>query len=295
VTSPGAARELQVDNSTISRRLAALEEAVGAKLLIRGGREFSWTAEGRTLIAAGEAMEASTMLAMRAMRTAKVDVDGTGSGIGRAGLRALLMRLMLPALRDAHPTLRVELDGGFQLVDLARGDADISSRMAPPEEPDLVACHVVDCAWFACAAASCPEARGCPATFDDPAQHELVLYTEAVHRVPPLRWIEAYRGTACELSRVDKIACQTISAGRGIAVLPCFIAGPAPGLRRVFPDRVAVNPGWIVYQEAARDAPRVRVVADAPVECFRSHEPIFAGGAAQGTGTLRQAVLQSFR
>lgn len=41
-----AARELRVDNSTVSRRLAALEDALGAKLLIRGGREFTWTAEG---------------------------------------------------------------------------------------------------------------------------------------------------------------------------------------------------------------------------------------------------------
>ena len=39
----GAARELQVDNSTISRRLAGLEDVVGAQLLVRGGREFSWT------------------------------------------------------------------------------------------------------------------------------------------------------------------------------------------------------------------------------------------------------------
>ena len=55
----GAARELQVDNSTISRRLAALEEAVDAKLLIRGGREFTLTGEGRTMLQAAEAAEAA--------------------------------------------------------------------------------------------------------------------------------------------------------------------------------------------------------------------------------------------
>ena len=73
----GAARELQVHNSTVSRRLAALEEAVGAKLLIRGGREFSWTAEGRTLLEAAEAMEAATTGALRAVRTSKVGVEGS--------------------------------------------------------------------------------------------------------------------------------------------------------------------------------------------------------------------------
>ncbi len=73
----GAARELQVDSSTISRRLVALEEAVGAQLLIRGGREFNWTAEGRTLVAAGETMEGAATRALRSVRTAKAEVSGT--------------------------------------------------------------------------------------------------------------------------------------------------------------------------------------------------------------------------
>ena len=159
------------------------------------------------------------------------------------------------------------------------GDADIAVRMARPEEPDLVACHAFDCAWFVYAAASYLEAHGCPASFDELAQHELVLYTEALQRVPPLRWMEAYRGAARELSRVDnlEIACQTIAAGGGIAVLPCFIADPVPGLRRVFAERVAVNGGWVVYHETARDTSRVRVVADALEDFFRSHEAMFSG------------------
>ena len=275
----GAARQLQVDSSTISRRLAALEEAAGARLLIRGGREFSWTAEGRTLIEAGEAMEAATTRAMRAVRTAKVEVDGTVRVSVAPGFVPVLMRGMLPLLREAHPALRVELDGGFQRVDLARGDADIAVRMARPDEPNLVASHVFDCAWFAYASASYLEARGRPASFCELAQHELVLYTEAMHRVPPLRWMEAYRGAARELSRVDnlEIACQTIAAGGGIAVLPCFIADPVPGLQRVFAERVAVNPGWIVYHEAARNTSRVRVVADALVAFFRGNKAMFSG------------------
>lgn len=282
----GAARELQVDNSTISRRLAALEEALGAKLLIRGGREFSWTAEGRTVIGAAQAMEAAATQALRAVRTAKVTLDGTVRVSVSPAFVPVLLCGMLPALRGAHPSLRVELSGGFQRVDLARGDADIAVRMARPEEPDLVACHAFDCAWFAYAATSYLETRGRPASFDELAQHELVLYTEALHRVPPLRWMEAYRGTARESSRVDnlEVACQTISAGAGIAVLPCFMADPVPGLQRVFAERVAVNGGWVVYHEAARDAARVRVVADALVAFFRSHEAMFSGATTPGSG-----------
>jgi DNA-binding transcriptional LysR family regulator len=275
----GAARELQVDNSTISRRLAALEEAVSARLLIRGGREFSWTAEGRTLIQAAEAMESAVTQALLVVRTAKADVTGTVRVSVASGFVPVLMRELLPKLRSQHPSLRVELAGGFDRVDLVHGDADIAVRMARPEEPALVACHAFDCGWHAYAAAAYLEARGRPACFGDLARHELVLYTESMHRVPPLRWMEAYRGTSSQFLRVDnlEVACQTITAGGGIAVLPCFIADPVPGLQRVFAERVAVSPGWVVYHEAVRDASRVRVVADALVGYFQSRAAMFSG------------------
>ncbi|MGH8123897.1 MAG: LysR family transcriptional regulator [Rudaea sp.] len=284
----GAARELQVDNSTVSRRLAALEEAVGARLLIRGGREFAWTAEGRTLLEAGESMETAATLALRNVRTAKVDVDGTVRVSVSPAFVPVLMRLMLPALRVAHPSLRVELDGAYQIVDLAKGDADIAVRMARPEQPGLVARPVVECGWFVYAATSYIDARGCPAAFDDLTQHHLVLYIESMHSVPALKWMEAYRGGALEVSRVDnlEIACQTISAGGGIGVLPGFIGDEVPELMRVFPNRVAVNTGWIVYHEAARNTSRVRVVVNALTEFFHAHSVMFTGVAAQGIGTV---------
>ena len=275
----GAARLLQVDNSTVSRRLAALEEAVDARLLVRGGREFSWTPAGRILIEAGEAMEAAVAAALRSVRTAKVDPSGMVRISVPPGFVPVLMSRLLPALRQAHPALQVELDGGFERVDLAKGEADIAVRMVRPEEPDLVAGPSFDCGWFAYAAASYLEARGCPQRFDELAGHSLVLYTEALHRVPPLRWMEAHRGEARELLRVDnlEVACQTIAAGGGIAVLPCVIADAVPGLRRVFAERVAVNSGWVVYHESVRDTARVRVVAEALKEFLRCHEAIFSG------------------
>src|SRR3954451_3460381 len=67
----GAARVLHVDQSTISRRLAALEESLGCSLLIRGGREFSWTAEGRTMIAAAETAEAAVLAGTSHLRASR--------------------------------------------------------------------------------------------------------------------------------------------------------------------------------------------------------------------------------
>jgi DNA-binding transcriptional LysR family regulator len=275
----GAARELQVDNSTVSRRLAALEDAVGAQLLIRGGRESAWTAPGREMLTAAEATEAATAAALRAVRASRVDANGSVRISVTPALVDVLMRQFVPALRGAHPALSVELQGAHQRADLAKGDADVAVRMARPEEPGLVARRAFDCGWCVYAATSYLSARGRPTTFHELARHDLVLYAEGLHSVVPLRWMEDHKGPASVASRVDSLetAVQAILAGAGIAVLPAFVADPLPALQRVYPDSVVANTGWIVYHESVRDTVRVRVASDALVAFFQAHQAMFLG------------------
>ncbi|MBI3368950.1 MAG: hypothetical protein HY021_11050 [Burkholderiales bacterium] len=236
-------------------------------------------AAGRNLLTAAEAMESASSAAMRAVRSAKQALEGSVRVSVAPGFIPVLMRGLLPGLRDAHPALNVELDGTYHRVDLAKGEADIALRMARPDESDLVALQALDVGWFVYAADAYLQAHGRPAGTRDLARHALVLYLESMHGVAPLRWMEDHRDAATRVSRVDnlEIACQALAAGGGIGVLPCFIADPVPGLQRVFPECVAVNTGWIVYHEAARDTSRVRVVAEALVAFFRGHEAMFAG------------------
>ena len=275
----GAARELQVDNSTVSRRLTALEEAVGAKLIIRGWRDFNWTAEGRTLLVAAEAMDSAATRATRSVRTAKADVDGTVHVSVSPGFVPVLMRLMLPALRDKHPGLSVELSGDYQRVDLAKGEADVAVRMTRPSETDLVARRAFDVGWFVYSSRAYLDANGQPESHEALARHRLVLYVDSMHDVAPLRWMESHRGSARQVSRVDnlEVACQTVAADGGIAVLPCFIADAMPNLQRVFRDSIGVNTGWIVCHETVRDAARIRTVVEALAAFFERNEAMFSG------------------
>ena len=112
------------------------------------------------------------------------------------------------------------------------------------------------------------------------AQHRLVLYAEAMHSVPPLRWMETHRGAAARISRFDNLeaACQAVASDGGIAVLPCFIGDAVAQLQRVFPEQVGVNTGWIVYHETLRDTARIRAVVEALVEVFEEIEAVFSGG-----------------
>ena len=100
-----------------------------------------------------------------------------------------------------------------------------------------------------------------------------------MHAAPPLRWMEQYHGDNREATRVDSmdLACNMITSGAGMAVLPTFVGDRVATLRRVFPDRVAVSTGWVVYHESVRDSARVRVVADALARYLAAAEPVLAG------------------
>ena len=275
----GAARELQVDHSTVSRRLAALEDAVGAKLLIRGGREFALTNEGRAMLEAAETAEAATAAALRAVRAAKVDAEGHVSVSVAPAFVPVLMRELIPALRQSHPLLNVELRGSFLRADLARGEADIALRMARPAEPDLVARRAMDTGWCVYAARGYLTARGCPASTDELQQHDLVLYADNLHSAPPTRWLEPYKSAAHTAARMDSLetACQAALADGGIVVLPAFVGDAVSELQRVFAAPVAANTGWVVYHESVREHPRIRAVADALLAFFQAHQAMFAG------------------
>ena len=166
------------------------------------------------------------------MRTAKVEVDGTVRVSVAPGFVPVLMRGMLPALREAHPALGVELRGGFQRVDLAKGEADIAAAHGAPERarpggaPRLRLRLVRLCVGV-------PTSRRAAArpSFDDAG----AARARALYRSPAPRAAAALDGGvprhgARSVSRVDnlEIACQTIAAGGGIAVLPCFIADAVP-------------------------------------------------------------------
>lgn len=274
-----AARELQVDNSTVSRRLAALEEALETQLLVRNGREFSWTADGRTAVDAAQAMEQAVAGTVRAVRGTRQEVAGTVRVGVVPALVPDLVAEVLPPLRAAHPDLGVEFIGSYFRADLARGEADIAVRMARPEEGDLIARRAFDLGWFVYAQPGYLERAGRPRTHDELRQHRLVLYLPHMHAVAPMRWLEQHREEGHEVARVDSVdlACTVAASGSGLAVLPTFVGDRNAQLVRVFAERVSVNTGWIVYHESARNSARVRAVADALARHFRAAEPVLAG------------------
>ncbi|MGM9485193.1 LysR family transcriptional regulator [Roseateles sp. NT4] len=130
-----AARDLGLTRAAISRRIAAIESAVGLALFARSTRSLGLTEAGRRLHARARAVRDAAESARLALRHTRDQLDGTirisaTPSFGRHVLAPLLARF-----QGLHPAVRYELFFTDRRVDLLREGLDIAFRITskPPE------------------------------------------------------------------------------------------------------------------------------------------------------------------
>jgi DNA-binding transcriptional LysR family regulator len=236
-----AARGLRMPKQTVSRRIAALEEALGAKLLHRTTRRLTPTPVGAAYAErcgdvarlADEANRAVTEAHEQPRGVLRVTADPV---FGEAFLGPLLAGY---ALR--FPDVRLDVVLTRRKVDLVDEGFDVAFRVGPVDEASS--------AWTAtrlgsarvryCASPAYVRRCGKPAKPEDLARHECVLVTSGDGEV---RW--PFRGPkGPRLVAVDGrlklssfvLASQAVRAGLGIAIFPEFACFDDVRRRRLVP------------------------------------------------------------
>lgn len=180
-TLSAAARERNVPVSQVSRALARIEKSCGARLMHRSTHALALTAEGATFLAycqrIGETVDD--------LAGEFADQAREARGVVRVAASTVIAQYqLLPSLaglRQRHPLLRVELEVGDRLADLAREGIDIAIRTGS-ELPDTVVARPLGHLGRALYAAPGYLAQaGVPAHPDDLAQHQLVTNSAAPH------------------------------------------------------------------------------------------------------------------
>lgn len=251
-TLAGAARRLAVDQTTVARRLAAAEAALGARLFDRAEGRLHPTEAGRAaLVRAAEVEQA-----VEALERGVAGSDAAVAGIVRVTAVPILANHLLvpalPRLLDAHPGLRLELIADPRNLHLSRREADIALRLARPAQGTALARRAgrVDYAVYArrdAGAASLP----------------WVAYEDGSSHLPPARWIaEADGGGAARLRVNDaETILQAVRAGIGRSLLPCFVGDRDPALRRAEGGAVLLSrEAWLLVHPEIRSHARIRAV-----------------------------------
>jgi DNA-binding transcriptional LysR family regulator len=277
-----AARALKVDQTTVGRRLAALEADLGARLFERTADGFTPSEAGRAVLDEALRMEEAAQAALQRVWRTDARVRGSVRLTTPEALGSRFVAPRLPALLERYPELELELLTDSRLLDLGRGEADLALRMVPPAKGHLVGRKLGTVANGLYASARYLEAHGAPVAEGDWRGHRIVLSGARAAGLPEEQWFEGLASGARVALRTGSLNAQVAAAaaGVGIAVLPCYLADAVPELRRLLPTQTVERGVWLVMRGDLRRTARVRVVGDFLAGLFTQHAVLLRGELA---------------
>lgn len=222
-----AAERMGLSKPVLSRRVARLEEQLGARLLTRTARGAQPTEIGQTYYARAAAILGDLEAAQEVVHEAVTQVAGP---IRLTAPLSFGVGYLAPALADFardHP--RVELDIEFEdrTVDLAGGGYDLAVRIGRLADSALVARRIAPVRKCVVASPAYLAAHGRPEKPADLAGRAVLLYGNEQWRFQvDGRW-ENVRVTAAMRSNNGDMLLAAARAGLGPCILPRFIAAPA--------------------------------------------------------------------
>ena len=275
-TLAGAARELGVEHSTVSRRIAALEATLGAKVFSRTPEGFVLTEAGQQVLPLAEQAE----VALQAIER-RAKEDGKIAGTVKLATSEILARFLidrLRALRARHPGLVIEVLVGNQPVDLARREADLAVRAMRTDNPDLLVRKLVEAGWSVYAAKGYVELRGRPVD-EDLTGHDLIAFEDSMKNTPGGLWAAEHAAGANVVMRAGNVstAFNAGLAALGVVALPCFVADVEPTLERLTPRVIGVRVMELVVHPDAAKVAKVRAVMDFVIELFVDERRLLRG------------------
>lgn len=267
-----AAERMGLPKSTVSRRLAALEQRLGERLLLRTTRRQSLTEFGLQLLehARQVASEVEAVVALSERRQA------TPSGRLRVSMPSdfanLLLADTLAAFIALYPSIQLALDLSPRRVDLLGEGFDVVLRIGQlPDDASLAARRLAVFSFGLYAAPSYLAEHGEPLNPDDLAHHAAIRMLQANGEAAAWtllqgeqRWhgIPPGRASANAPELLIKLAC----AGAGIAAVPDYFAAPdvrRGALRRVLPAwHLPSVTAWAVFPERKLMPIKTRVFID---------------------------------
>jgi molybdate transport repressor ModE-like protein len=264
-STAAAARELGVNQTTVARRLEALEKDLGLRLVERHQAGASLTEAGRMLVADAEAMERAALAMRKTVETHQRGASGTvrvtmSEMTANSGIIPLL-----PEFRAAYPDVTLELAITDDQLDIEAGEADVAIRGGfDLPDSNLVVRKVSETDWALYCSTAYAARMGLPATLEDLKDHVLIG-GETERNYPGLAAILAKAPGVAVTFKSNSATNMFASVRAGIAIgsMPCILADMEADLVQIFPpDSESLSSTWMVTRPDLKDAPRVRAFID---------------------------------
>jgi DNA-binding transcriptional LysR family regulator len=264
-TLSAAARTLGVDHATVARRVAALEQSTGLKLVDRRSRTTVLTDDGRRIAAVAAPMEEAAFAVGRTARAAKPEVDGEVTISAPPNFASSVIAPRLVRLRQRYPGIHIKLIGEKRKASLGRREADVALRLMRPAEAGLFVRKIGSFGFGL---------YGAPAYLEKTPPHAFAFigYDASMAESPQEVWLRTVVGEREVVLRTNDLETQIAAArsGLGVAALPHYLGDGDPRLQRYEVTQKPINREiWLAVHRDLRQVPSVRAVMEFLVSCLK--------------------------
>ncbi len=273
-----AGRQLRLSRSAISKYVGELEQSLGVQLLNRTTRHASPTENGQLYFERALSILADIDAADQAV----AHLQSTPRGLLRVNapmsFGTLQLGTAIADFMEINPELQIHLVLSDEQVDPVQGGFDVTLRIADLESSSLIARKIVPIERVICASPSYLKQHGIPAHPNALRGHVALTYgflltgnqwkligKDGDHWIQP-SWLLCANNA--------EVLRDAAVKGRGIALLPTFIAGEAlrSGKLETVLDDYKAPPLtlYAIYPPTRHLAVKVRLFIDFLVERFSS-------------------------
>ena len=259
----GAARLLNVNHSTVGRRIRELESALETKLFERTRHGFLLTDAGELLFKDAEGVEAHISNIALQFLGEKSRISGT---VRVATMEALGSLFLAPKFIDLYqkvPSINIELVTASHWISLSKREADVLISFLKPNGHRVDSEKIGEFALFLYASHNYLEQHGIPVKIDDLKHHRFVGYIDELIMIPAVRWLpDVLRNQDAQFRSTSLVAqYHATVAGMGVSMLPTFVAESDQRLVRVLPHQIKVNRDfWLSVHHDLEHINRVKQV-----------------------------------
>lgn len=272
-----AARQLELDHSTVSRRLANLEGRLAIRLFDRAGRRLSINAAGDQLKRTAERLESgllSDLAVLEAMQGSRVGTvrigvpEGLGVGYfaGRLG-----------GLAEAYPEIALELVALPQNYSLAAREVDIAITLDRPEFGNIAVRKLTDYALQFFGTEAYFNRHGQPDDTSELGAHRLCGYIPQLLYTPLLDYLvfDGHRMSPAIKSTSVVAHVEMVRSGAALGMLPVFMCDGRPELRPILAEARITRSYWLTVHDDLRAVERIRIISEALVQMTRQDRTLF--------------------
>ncbi|KEA62086.1 Transcriptional regulator, LysR family [Marinobacterium lacunae] len=272
-----AAETLNVQKSTISRRIAQLEDSLGTRLIQRTTRKLKLTPEGLELFERSRDLIDQLQLVRDEIAADSSELRGRLRMTMPTEVGIYLMNGVIASFMDKYPELEVDVELSTRTVDLVEEGMDLALRVGPLPDSSMIARKVATLSRGLYASPAYLQKHGEPVTPDDLSRHQCVTLVKPFDSWRFTDWNEGEPATFGKQMRTNSMSFAREMGVQGVGIIR---------LAHVFVDELVeqgklvpvmrdfhVTPTEInaLYTSRRNLTPRVRAFLDHMMDRLEAH------------------------